>query len=263
MDLIESGSHAVALDRRHPWELARVDVVERLLRDPLELRPGDLVLDVGCGDAFVTEQIASLYPSVTFCGIDTAFDEHLLGTFTRNLTVRNVRLFSTLEEAALDIRGRQATVVLLLDVLEHIQDDVAFLKRLQASPLIGARTTYVVSAPAFESLFTTHDVLLGHRRRYSNKELRRHLNQADLEPLLLFYFFTSLLLPSLVHVMSERVLRITSKRTTQVARWNGSKPWQNIIRTILLWDFCVSRALHRRGITLPGLSNLAICRRPA
>jgi 2-polyprenyl-3-methyl-5-hydroxy-6-metoxy-1,4-benzoquinol methylase len=263
MDLVESGTNTVGLDRRHPWELARIEVVKRVLRERVDLHPGDMVLDVGCGDSFLVEQIAASYPSVTFCGIDTAFDEHLLGMFTRNLKVGNVQLFRTLEDAASKIRDKQAAVVLLLDVIEHVQDDVAFLKSLQTSPLVGPHTRYVVSVPAFECLFSTHDVFLGHYRRYSNRTLERHLKRAGLEPQLLCYFFSSLLLPRLTKAAGEKLLRVKSTRTTAVASWRGSKALQRFIKQILVWDFRVTWALNRRGINVPGLSNLALCRTAA
>ena len=263
MDLIESGNNCVPLDRRHPWELARLEVIKRVLHDRVELRAGDMVLDVGCGDSFMAEQIASAYPSVTFCAIDTALDEQLLGSFTGQLKVSNLRLFRTLEEAAVEMRGREATLVLLLDVIEHVEDDVAFLKHLQASSLINPRTRYVVSVPAFEFLFSMHDVILGHRRRYSNKTLRHLLTRAGLEPQLLCYFFSSLLLPRLTQAATEKVLGKTSRRRTQVARWRGGNLLQSLIKKILVWDFSISWALYRRGVILPGLSNLAVCRRPA
>jgi 2-polyprenyl-3-methyl-5-hydroxy-6-metoxy-1,4-benzoquinol methylase len=263
MDLVESGNKAVEMDRRHPWELARVDVIKRVLRDMVELRAGDIVLDVGCGDSFMTEQIARVYPAVTFYGIDTGFDEQLVDTLTGKQTVSNLRLFKTLEDAALHIGNGKAAVVLLMDVIEHIQDDVSFLRRLQSSPLVHPQARYVLSVPAFGFLFSAHDVVLGHYRRYSNKMLERHLKQAGLEPLVIGYFFSSLLLPRLVLAAKEKLLRFEQRRTTQVAEWHGSQPWQSFIKNVLVWDFRVSWALYRRGVKLPGLSNLAICRRSA
>lgn len=263
MDLIESGSNCVPVDHRHPWELARLEVIKRVLRERVELQAGDLVLDVGCGDSFMAEQIALAYPAVTFCAIDTALDEQRLASFTGKLKVANLRLFRTLDEAEVEMRGREATLVLLLDVIEHVEDDVAFLKYLQASSLINPRAWYVVSVPAFAFLFSMHDAVLGHHRRYSTKTLQRHLTRAGLEPQLLCYFFSSLLLPRLTQVATERVLGKTSRRSTQVARWRGGKMLQSLMKMILVWDFSISWALYRRGVSLPGLSNLALCRRPA
>lgn len=262
MDLVESGNNVIAIDQRHPWELARIEVIAQVLRDIVRLHPGDVVVDVGCGDSFVAEQIARCYPAVTVYGIDSAFDEQLLATFRRKLKVGNVRLFKSLEEAAADIGDKKATAVLLADVIEHIEDDVAFLKSLTGSALAGPQTRYVVSVPAFRFLFSAHDVLLGHYRRYSNSTLERQLRRAGLEPQLLCYFFSSLLLPRLAQAAKDRLLP-SKRRTTHVAAWHGSTALQRLIKNVLVWDFQLSWALYQRGLKLPGLSNLAVCRRPA
>jgi len=263
MDLAESGHKVVEIDKRHPWELARLEVIKRVLRELPELRGGDVVLDVGCGDSFVLDQLAPLYPGVSFYGIDPAFDEQLLRTFTRTLRMDNVRLFRTLEEAAANIGEKKAALVLLMDVIEHIEDEVAFLKYLRVSPLVGPATRYIISVPAFGFLFSTHDVLLGHYRRYSNRTLERRLNEAGLKPQLICYFFSSLLLPRLAQVAVEKLLRVGAGRATQVAKWQGGKALQALIKSILVWDFRLSRALIRMGVKLPGLSNLAVCTAPA
>jgi hypothetical protein len=260
MDLAESGAHTARIHDRHPWELARLEVAKHVLRD-LHLQAGDLVLDVGCGDSFMVHEIARLYPAVTFCGIDTALDDNLLGAFTRKLEIGNLQLFRTLEQATAAVRGRQAAIVFLMDVIEHVQDDVAFLRDLQSSPLVGSETRYIVSVPAFTSLFSSHDVFLGHYRRYSNRSLKRHLQRAGLEPQVLCYFFASLLLPRYVQALIEKTLGTKSRQATQAATWRGHRILQSAIATILEWDFYISRALYRHGgITVPGLSNLAVCK---
>ena len=134
---------------------------------------------------------------------------------------------------------------------------------LRASPLVGAATRYIISVPAFGFLFSTHDVLLGHYRRYSNRTLARRLNEAGLKPQLICYFFSSLLLPRLAQVAVEKLLPVGSERGTQVAEWQGGRALQALIKMILVWDFRLSRALYRIGIKLPGLSNLAVCTAPA
>jgi hypothetical protein len=259
MDLRESGNTLVEIDRRHPWDLARIEVIKRVLRDCVELRAGDLIVDVGCGDSFVAAQLAQSYPALTVHGIDTAFDDRLIDAFTRQLTARNVHLFRTLEEAASGVAHRKAAVILLLDVLEHVDDDVAFLKYVQASPLVDHRTRFVVSAPAFPFLFSMHDRLLGHYRRYSNTTLARQLRGSGLELDVIGYFFSSLLLPRLLQAVKEKIVG-SEPRRTRVAAWEGPRFAQRLFARVLVLDFRASWTLRRWGVTLPGLSNLAVCR---
>jgi len=62
-------------------------------------------------------------------------------------------------------------VVLLLDVIEHLDDDVAGLRA--ARRCLRDEGLLVVAVPAYPSLWSAHDVALGHRRRYTAIELRR------------------------------------------------------------------------------------------
>jgi len=263
MDLRESAKLSGDVKTRHPWELARIEVVKRVLREMAPLQAGDIVLDIGCGDGFMVDQVALSYPAVTFYGIDIAFDEPQLDALKQRLKAANVRLFRTLEGAASEIAHRTAAVVLLMDVLEHIDDETVFLRRIQELPIVDPATQYVVSVPAFDFLFSIHDDVLGHYRRYSKETLERVLEQAGLKPRLVCYFFVSLLVPRLVQTAKDRLLRRRARRPTQTPVWRGGVTLQHVFKTLLIWDFSVSWLLARRGITLPGLSNLAVCRKPA
>jgi SAM-dependent methyltransferase len=82
-----------------------------------------------------------------------------------------------------------ADLVLLMDVLEHVDDDVALLRELATSAKPGTR--FVVSAPAFSWLWSGHDEFLGHRRRYTLHGVSRLFSAAGLEPLAGFYMFAA------------------------------------------------------------------------
>jgi SAM-dependent methyltransferase len=61
-------------------------------------------------------------------------------------------------------------LVLMLDVLEHFDDDRAVVAA--ARRVLRPGGTLFVSVPAFQALFSEHDVRLQHRRRYSARQLR-------------------------------------------------------------------------------------------
>ena len=80
MDLAEARARTSGeqtAESRHPWETARLDVVDRLIAAHVRLAPDSTVLDVGCGDTFVAEQLSARYPGARFCAVDTAFTEDL------------------------------------------------------------------------------------------------------------------------------------------------------------------------------------------
>lgn len=84
-----------------------------------------------------------------------------------------------------------ADLVLLMDVLEHVDDDVALLGDyvVQAAP----GTRFIVSVPAFSWLWSQHDEFLKHRRRYTLAALRRVVTASGLTLVTGFYFFAAIL----------------------------------------------------------------------
>ena len=61
---------------RHPWELARLEVVKDRLDHILKQRDVNkpmVILDVGCGDAFVVGQLSRFFPQHQFVGFDINF----------------------------------------------------------------------------------------------------------------------------------------------------------------------------------------------
>ena len=83
-----------------------------------------------------------------------------------------------------------ADLVLLMDVLEHVDDDVALLRAYAEPARSGTR--FVVSVPAFSWLWSQHDEFLQHRRRYTLSRTLGVLSDAGLSPVAGFYFFAAL-----------------------------------------------------------------------
>src|SRR5437763_7474104 len=112
MDLVEARARGFDEAVRHPWEQARLALVNHLIRHHVALQSGDVVFDIGCGDTFVVEQLARRYPQVQFCAVDSAFTDQLLERFRARLTVSNVSLFASLDLVPV---AKPAALVLLMD----------------------------------------------------------------------------------------------------------------------------------------------------
>lgn len=83
------------------------------------------------------------------------------------------------------------TTVAMLDVLEHIDDDLAALVGLRSRMMPEAQL--IVTVPALQWAFSGWDVALGHHRRYSRRSLRHVLEQAGFEVDAVNYLFPELL----------------------------------------------------------------------
>ena len=181
---------------RHPWELARARFFRRLIGRSTDVGAVRRVLDVGAGDGwFAQELLPDLDPAAEVVCWDVNYRSEDLATPGRSAHHADER----------SARTGPFDLVLLLDVLEHIEDDEGFLAG-EVVPLVAPDGTAVVSVPAHPSLFSDHDRMLEHHRRYRPAELRallgRHLDVVDRGSV-----FASLLAPRAVSVLAERAGR--------------------------------------------------------
>lgn len=245
---------------RHPWELARLKVSTDLMEKYLNLgNSASLnILDMGCGDSWFVEQLAKAYPQHNYIGVDIAFTDEQLETLSNRLKNEPISLYSQLEEATRDLGDDKVDIVLLLDVIEHIEDEIAFLKWMQTFPQISGMTKFIITVPAFQSLFCEHDVFLEHYRRYTNPSLKKALKKADMVVGKTGYFFSSLLLPRMLQVAKEKIQGKKPDEEKGVGQWKGSE-WQSSLMTGILWnDYRFTNLIRKIGLKVPGLSNYAI-----
>lgn len=259
MDLVEAANSRAADGVRHPWETARLEVIKRLIAAHVQLTGGAVVVDIGCGDAFVAGALAETFPDSTFYGVDSALTTATIDAAEARAAGGNLHLFQSLD---LVQPSRPASLVLLMDVIEHVEDDGAFLEDLLARKIVDRGTWVLVTVPAYQWLFSAHDVFLRHYRRYSNRTLRRRLEGAGLQVVESSYFFLSLVPLRLLQVIKERIFGRPETSATDLMTSHGRASAALFARALVA-DASVALALRRAGITLPGLSNYAICRKSA
>lgn len=261
MDLVElKKRESQTVQQRHPWEIARLESVQAIVKDILF--DGELnVWDVGCGDTFVVEQLHENYPSNSYKAVDIAFDDELIVLFSKRLKGKNITFHSSIQEASVE-EGKEIDVILLMDVIEHIEDEIGFLKELLSLPNVTEKTQIVITVPAYQNLYCSHDDYLGHYRRYTNTTLKKALEEAGLKVDRNGYFFTSLLFPRIIQKLKEKVTK-PKDHTTGLVEWKGGAGKSKFLSSVLYFDFQVTYLFKKIGLNIPGLSNYAICRRSA
>ena len=251
MDLVEYQNNIN--ENRHPWELARLEVIYSFIQKHFQKTENANILDVGCGDTFVVSELQKRMPLNSYYAIDTAFDDALIQDFNHE----GIELYKDLSH--LEGKIKKADLILLMDVIEHIEDDKSFLKNLLQKEYIDDDSLFLITVPAYQSLFSEHDVFLKHFRRYSQKQLKETLQSTRFEIVDSGYFFTSLLAPRLLSLSKEKIFG--SSKAEGLAAWKGSKKQSNIFKEILYLDFKTTNLLHRLGLKIPGLSSYALCRK--
>lgn len=259
MDLVEARLKDFATVPRHPWERARLAIVSRLIARHGGIHSGDIVLDVGCGDSYVVESLAQQQPGARFYAVDSAFTPELIAHFSPRLP-SNVALFSALDEVPAD--GR-ASLVLLMDVMEHVEDDRGLLHTLLGRSFFSSATRLLITVPSYPGLWSAHDRFLGHYRRYTRRSLQAVLHGVGLDALEAGYFFFSLLPTRVLEMLKDRAVGTAPEEFEGLIAWGGGTTLTRVIAGALEWDGRISMALNRLGVTLPGLSTFAVCKRSA
>jgi SAM-dependent methyltransferase len=163
----------------HWWFRGRRNIVRRVVRHVLPPCEGGKVIDIGCGTGANLAALASDYDCV---GIDLA--ESAI-RFARQ-RFRNVRFL----QADLEQLGYQSDseprLWMLLDVLEHVENDVGFFSTLLSA--MQENDHALVTVPANMGLWSPHDVNHGHYRRYDPPMLERLWQGHDVHPILVSHF---------------------------------------------------------------------------
>jgi SAM-dependent methyltransferase len=248
VDLVERKGSGTA---RHPWELARAAFFLRLL-DTYDLLAADCPwLDAGAGDGWFAEQLRRVLPArATITCWDVNYTKEDLETLGADGSRDGLAFVAAQPTERFDR-------VLMLDLLEHIDDDVGFLRSI-VDDLLTDDGVVLVSVPAYASLSSSHDRAMRHRRRYSHGPCRRVLEQAGLAVVSNGGLFSSLLPVRAGQVLFERVrARVES---SGVGSWQHGRLVSDPITRMLVLDGRVSLAFSRHGLSAPGLSYWALCR---
>lgn len=120
-------------------------------------------------------------------------------------------------------RQRQFDVLTFFDVIEHVDDDEAFLESYLRHLKPGGLV--VITVPALMFLWSDHDRLNHHRRRYTARQLQKVVEQAGLVPQKISYFNTWLF-PAIVTV--RLAARLRSFLTDCADRWLGGRGSQRL-----------------------------------
>ncbi|HEY7863638.1 MAG TPA: class I SAM-dependent methyltransferase [Thermoanaerobaculia bacterium] len=176
----------------HWWWRAREDLLLRTISRIMPARRLQ-ILDVGCGDGLFFEKL-SRFGEVSGVEGDPA------GVTASSPWAGRIHV------GAFDASYRPAQrfdLVLFLDVLEHLDDPAAALRR--ALELLAPDGRILVTVPAYRSLWTTHDDLNRHRERYTRRSLLALADSAGARALETKYFFAWVAPVKLAQHVVERV----------------------------------------------------------
>lgn len=238
--------------QRHPWETSRKNVLHTFLKQAKINFPIDRIVDIGSGDAYVIHTLVERKLAKEYYAIDTAYTPEVVEQLKKNNNNSEVRYFQNLKEYLSTVTETKPTLFLCMDVLEHLEDEKIILADLTQQ---SNDNYYFFAVPAFQSVFSSHDVLLGHYRRYTLSQLKAVLSQNHFKIMDQGYYFTSLLIFRNI----DKWLKKDKKES--IDNWEAGKVKTGLINGMLSVDFKISLLLKKIGITVPGLSCYCLCKK--
>ncbi|MGN6591172.1 MAG: class I SAM-dependent methyltransferase [Sphingomicrobium sp.] len=172
------------LDDRHWWYRARREVLADLIRREACLPKDAKILELGCGTGHNLAMLGS------FGHVDgLELDEEARALSERRLG-RKV-MSAPLPELA-GVPDRSYDLIGAFDVIEHIDDDVAALASIAEK--LKPTGKFVMTVPAHQWMWSAHDVVNHHKRRYSKRDLKALIEGSPMK-LERVGYFNSLLFP--------------------------------------------------------------------
>jgi 2-polyprenyl-3-methyl-5-hydroxy-6-metoxy-1,4-benzoquinol methylase len=242
MDLTESKSDNA---NRHFWELSRADMILAEIQNPR----GKACMDFGAGDLYFSQRLyAKTHSRVT------AFDPMGAYAIDTNelLATNNLQKIDPL---------KKYDQIFLMDVLEHVEKEEIVLDPIKN--LLHAEGTLFITVPAYQFLFSGHDVFLKHFRRYTKSSLSKALEKHGFKVSEIWYFYFSLYLVRILQKWTTPKDKFANPDQLGVGGWGFSEASAPTVffRFVLNVDFTICKFLSKVGIFLPGLSVYAKCKK--
>ena len=237
----EQQTHRV--EDSHWWYRGRRTVIDRVL-DRMGLPDRARILDAGCGSG---RNMIELARHGTVTGVELSPPSVEIA---RRRATGEVIEGSILE---MPFAADSFDLAVSLDVIEHLQDDLAALKELRRVVAPGGRL--LVTVPAYQWLWSGHDEINHHHRRYTRRSLLAVAQQAGWECARTTYF-NSLLLP--VAILLRALDPLSSKTTeSSLDLWVPPRPANWLLERPLALEGAV---IGRGGRIPAGLSLLTVFR---
>ncbi len=237
-------THMAAAEATHWWFVGRRAVIDALL-DGIKLPASGQILEAGCGTG---GNLAALSRR----GQISAFEPHIDALAFAREKHPEVEILEAALPSPLPYEPGSFDLVAALDVLEHVADDLEAARALVG--LVRPGGWLIVTVPAHQALWGSHDRRLHHMRRYGRSQVLSLFATGEMD-LVRFTPFNLLLAPiAVAYRAAERALGIDLG--------NQERLPPAPLNSLLAHTFAFESALLRRGAPVPfGLSYAALFRR--
>ena len=148
------------MEKKHWWFKSRQFWLKTLCTNPKET-----IIEVGAGSAINLKGIQ---------GKKTAID---INDYGKEEAEKQGITYIIGDAKKLPFKDNSFDTIIALDILEHIEDDMAAIKEWERV----AKKRIILSVPAYQWLWSHHDEINHHKRRYTQKQLRELIKKTNLK----------------------------------------------------------------------------------
>ena len=235
-----------SVEDKHWWFVARRQIIQQVIQK-LNLPKNAQILEAGCGTGG-NLQMLSRHGQVSAMEL-----EEIACQLANQRQVTQVKRGSLPDNIPFTL---QYDLILILDVIEHLDDDLSAIKALYYKLKPGGYL--LITVPAYRFLWSEHDDINHHKRRYRLKGLKQVVKKAGYE---LNYgsYFNTFLFPvvAIVRVLAKLLPKQNNNQLSSDLVV-PSKP----VNQILKWLFASERYLINKFPLPFGVSVLILAQKP-
>jgi SAM-dependent methyltransferase len=210
------------LEESYWWFVARNMIILSLIERYSDLKQGDKLLDVGCGTGAFAKMLSDKYEVLCLDTSPLALD-YCRSRGLENLFEMDLKDFPS--------ESHEIKAITMLDVIEHIEDDSALLKT--AYDLLPKGAYLISTVPAYQWLWSKHDITHMHFRRYTQKNINALLKQAGFEKIFSTYFNT-ILFP--IGIIDRSIKKILPQNENEPPVNPVSDFTNNLLKKVFLFE---------------------------
>lgn len=219
------------VEKFHWWWAGR----QVLIKDLLLPEKPKAILDIGCGTGETLSFIKTVFPKAKLYGVDASSQA---AKYTKNRG-HSAKVADALH---LPFPDGKFDAVLLLDVIEHVKNDIAVIKEAKRVLKLGG--VIVITVPALQLIWSAHDINQGHFRRYTRRRLR-FLAEKNKMKIRFLSYFNFLLSGAIIPIRLISHFSPLSRLGEYDSRLNYRLAYNKSINTILKFLFIVEIRLLR------------------